>query len=348
MRVGIIGGSGYAGGELLRLLIRHPRAEITRVTSRRMAGEHIHLVHPNLRGVKTLRFSTLNLSELAKECDLVFSAAPHGSSMEMVPLLLEHGVKVIDLSADFRLKRPSDYTKWYGWEHKHPELLGEAVYGFPELHREEIRKAELVACSGCMAAASILALVPIFKAGLIDRERIVIDAKIGSSGGGSEPNPASHHPERFGGLRPYKVVGHRHTAEIEQELALVDGDDVKVAFSPHAVNMARGILVTCHLWLKEPVENRDIWGTYRGFYAEEPFIRIVKYRKGIYQLPDPKVVVGTNYCDIGFELDSHVGRLVVFSAIDNIVKGAAGQAVQCFNIMLGLDEKTGLDMIGIH
>jgi len=348
VNVGIIGGSGYAGGELLRLLIPHPQAEVTCVTSRRMAGEPVYLVHPNLRGVTTLKFTQPIISDLAEKCDVVFSAAPHGSSMDLVPPLLEQGLKVVDLAADYRLKSPADYPQWYGWEHKHPELLEEAVYGFPELHREEIRKARIVACSGCMANASILALAPVVKAGIIDRDRIVVDAKIGSSGGGSEPNPASHHPERFGGLRPYKVVGHRHTAEIEQELSLIDGGEIKVAFSPHAVNMARGILVTCHLWLDRSVENRDIWKVYRGSYDEEPFIRIVKYRKGIYQLPDPRVVVGTNYCDIGFELDEHVERLVVLSAIDNIVKGAAGQAVQCFNIMEGLDERTGLDMIGIH
>jgi N-acetyl-gamma-glutamyl-phosphate/LysW-gamma-L-alpha-aminoadipyl-6-phosphate reductase len=346
--VGIIGGSGYGGGELLRLLIPHPEAEVTLVTSRRRAGEHVYMIHPNLRGITTLKFTPFNFSEVADNCDLVFSAVPHGASKEMVPSLLEQGIKVVDLSADFRLKNPEEYPKWYGWKHTHPELLKEAVYGIPELHREDIRKASLVACSGCMAAASILALAPVIKDGLIDEKRIVIDAKIGSSGGGSEATPASHHPERFGGLRPYKVVGHRHTAEIEQELNLVVGNEVKVAFTPHAVNMARGILATCHLWLNQQVNNRDLWKAYRGFYNDEPFIRIVKYRKGLYQLPDPKVVVGTNLCDIGFELDNHIERLVVFSAIDNLVKGAAGQAVHCFNIMMNLEEKTGLDVIGFH
>ena len=306
------------------------------------------MVHPNLRGITTLKFSPLNLSGLADKCDLVFLATPHGTSKDMVPPLLGEGVKVVDLSADFRLKDPADYPRWYGWDHTHPELLEEAVYGLPELHREEIKKADLVACPGCMAAASTLALAPSVRAGFIDGDRIVIDVKIGSSGGGSEPTLASHHPERFGGLRPYKVVGHRHTAEIEQELTLVGGNDVKVAFSAHAVNMARGILATCHLWLTQQVRDRDIWRAYRGFYDGEPFIRIVKYRKGLYRLPDPKVVVGTNFCDVGFELDTHVERLVVLSAIDNLVKGTAGQAVQCFNIMLGLDERTGLDIIAIH
>jgi len=348
MRVGIIGGSGYAGGELLRLLLPHPEAEVSFVTSRRFVGDHVYMVHPNLRGFTTLKFTTPNIPELAERCDLVFLATPHGASKEMMPSLLDRGLRVVDLSADFRLKDPADYPRWYGWTHPHPELLEQAVCGIPEIHREEIKKADLVACPGCMAVAAILALAPVVKAGFIDGERIVVDAKIGSSGGGSEPTQASHHPERFGGVRPYKTVGHRHTTEIEQELTLVGGSEVKVAFSPHAVNMARGILDTCHVWLTRRVEERDVWSAYRGFYGGEPFIRIVKYRKGLYRLPDPKVVVGTNFCDVGFELDKHVERLVILSAIDNLVKGAAGQAVQCFNLMLGLDERTGLESPGLH
>ena len=348
MRVGIVGGSGYAGGELLRLLLLHPGAEVSLVTSRRFAGEYLHTVHPNLRGATDLKFSAAETPEIIDKCDLVFMATPHGVSKDMVPTILEGGLKVIDLSADFRLKNPGDYPKWYGWEHSHPELLGEAVFGLPELHRQEIRDAQLVACGGCMATASILGLAPILKTGLVDPERVVVDAKIGSSGGGSEPTLASHHPERFAGVRPYNVVGHRHTAEIEQEVSAFSGRAVKVAFTPHSVNMARGILVTCHLWTTAPVQNGDIWKAYRACYNDEPFIHLVKYKKGLYQLPDPKVVVGTNLCDIGFEVDEHVNRLVVFSAIDNIVKGAAGQAVQCFNVMNRLDEKTGLNLIGIH
>jgi N-acetyl-gamma-glutamyl-phosphate/LysW-gamma-L-alpha-aminoadipyl-6-phosphate reductase len=275
-------------------------------------------------------------------------ATPHGISMDIVPGFLEGGLKVVDLSADFRLKNSTDYPKWYGWEHSHPEFLKKAVFGLPELYREKIKKANLVACGGCMATASILGLAPIVKAGLVETERIVIDVKIGSSGGGSQPTLASHHPERFGGLRPYNVVGHRHTVEIEQEVSAFSGKSIKVAFTPHAVNMARGILATCHLWTTAPLRNSDIWRTYRAQYNNEPFIHLVKYRKGLYQLPDPKVVVGTNFCDIGFEIDEHVNRLVLFSAIDNIVKGAAGQAVHCFNIMNHLDERMGLNMIGIH
>ena len=348
MRVGIIGGSGYAGGELLRILLRHPEADVARVTSRRLAGEFVHFTHPNLRGVTSLKFAPYSLSDIADSCDLVFCATPHGVTKDTAPSLLEAGLKVIDLSADYRLKDPAAYAEWYGWEHPHPELLERAVLGLPELHRDEIKDADLVACPGCMAGASILTLVPLLREGLIETEKIVVDAKIGSSGGGSEPTYAGHHPERFGGLRPYKVVGHRHTAEIEQELSLISGSDIRIAFTPHAVNMARGILVTCHTWTTRPLVDRDVWKAYRGSYNDEPFVRLVKYKKGLYQLPDPKVVVGTNHCDIGFELDEHTGRLVALSAIDNIVKGAAGQGVQCFNVMLNLDETTGLELVGLH
>ena len=348
MRVGIIGGSGYAGGELLRLLLRHPEAEITQVTSRRLAGNFVHFTHPNLRGATALKFTPPNISEMADECDLVFCATPHGTTKDMAPHLLERGLRVIDLSADFRMRDPAAYPEWYGWEHPHPELLEKAVFGLPELYREEIAGADLVACPGCMSGASILALAPLVEAGLVETEKIVVDAKIGSSGGGSEPTYAGHHPERFGGCRPYMVAGHRHTVEIEQELGAISGSEVRVAFTPHSVNMARGILATCHAWTTRPLRDRDVWNAYRGFYADEPFVRLVKFKRGLYQLPDPKVVVGTNHCDIGFQLDGHTGRLVALSAIDNIVKGAAGQGVQCFNVMLGLDERTGLDMVGFH
>jgi N-acetyl-gamma-glutamyl-phosphate/LysW-gamma-L-alpha-aminoadipyl-6-phosphate reductase len=347
-KIGIMGASGYAGGELLRLLLSHPEAELEFVTSSRFAGEFVYMVHPNLRGSTKLKFTPPSVQRLAEVCDLVFLATPHGVSKNMVGDFLEAGVRVVDLSADFRLKDPLDYLTWYGWEHPHPEMLANAVFGIPELHREEIRDANLVACSGCMAGASILGLAPLIKTDFVEKERIVIDTKIGSSAGGSDPMLASHHPERFGALRPYKVVGHRHIAEIEQELALVGRSPVRVGFTPHAVNMARGILATIHIWLNRSLRDRDIWTAFRGAYSDEPFIRLVKSRKGLYQLPDPKVVVGTNFCDIGFELDPHAERLVVFSAIDNLVKGAAGQAVQCFNVMLGLDERTGLEYVGLH
>ncbi len=347
-RIGIIGGTGYVGGELLRLLLLHPQAEVTTVTSRQSAGEYVFNVHPNLRGLTQLKFVPMDVAELQKNCDVIFTATPHGGSQNLVPKLLEAGLKVIDMAADFRLKNPADYEIYYGWKHAHPELLKEAAYGLPELHREEIKKARLIGCPGCMATASILALVPLFKAGLVEKDHVVVDLKVGSSGGGSKPTAASHHPERAGGVRPYQVVGHRHIAEVEQEVKAMSAEPVKLSFTPHAVNMVRGILVTAHTFTKKPIEAKDVWRALRGLYGSEPFVRLVKYQKGCYQLPDPKVTQGTNFCDVGFEIDPHANRLIMFSAIDNMVKGASGQGVQCLNLMMGIDETTGLKSTGFH
>ncbi len=348
LRIGIVGGTGYVGSELLRLLLLHPEVEITTVTSRQNAGEYLFNVHPNLRGHTQLKFVPLNIGELQKNCDLVFTATPHGGSLNLVPKLLETGLKVIDMSADFRLKNPIDYDKWYGWSHTSPRLLKEAVYGLPEVHREEIKRAKLVACPGCMATATILALIPFVKEGLVETNRLIADLKVGSSGAGSKPTVASHHPERFGGVRPYKVAMHRHIAEIEQELNTIASENITVSFTPHAVNMVRGILCTIHAFPRKPLIVKDIWKALRSQYQDEPFIRFVKYQKGTYQLPDPKVTLGTNYCDVGFELDPHANRLLLFSALDNMVKGASGQGVQCLNIMMGIDETTALKSTGFH
>jgi len=348
MRIGIIGGSGYVGSELLRLLLLHPQAEVTMVTSRQSAGEFIFNVHPNLRGLTQLKFVPQDMAELQKNCDLIFTATPHGGSVNLVPKLLEAGLKVIDMSADFRLKKPADYETYYGWKHAHPEMLKDAAYGLPELHREEIKTAKFIACPGCMATSAILGLAPIVKAGLVDNGKIVVDLKVGSSGGGSKPTLAAHHPERFSGVRPYQVVGHRHIAEVEQELNALTIEQVKISFTPHAVNMVRGIMATIHAFPKQKLENKDLWKALRGMYGSEPFIRLVKYQKGLHQLPDPKVTMGTNYCDVGFEIDEHANQLLIFSAIDNMTKGAAGQAVQCMNIQMGIDETTGLRSTGFH
>ncbi len=348
MKIGIIGGTGYVGGELLRLLLLHPDVEVTMVTSRQSAREFVFNVHPNLRGLTQLKFVPLDVTALKKNCDLVFTATPHGSAVNLVPKLLDAGLKVIDMSADFRLKNPNEYDKWYGWKHTNPQLLKEAVYGLPEFHRQEIKNAKLIACPGCMATVTILALAPAVKAGFVEENRIIADVKIGSSGGGREPTIASHHPERFGGVRPYKVAVHRHVAEIEQELNALSSEPITVAFTPHAVNIVRGILSTVHTFMKKPLTSKDLWKTLRSTYQSEPFIRFIKYLKGPYQLPDPKVTLGTNFCDIGFELDQRTNRLLLFGAIDNMVKGASGQGVQCLNIMIGVDETTGLKSTGFH
>ena len=348
MKIGIIGGSGYVGGELLRLLLLHPNIEVTMVTSRQSVGDYVFNIHPNLRGVTQLKFVPQNISELQKNCDLVFTATPHGGAVNLIPGLLEVGLKVIDMSADFRLKNPDDYEKWYGWTHSNSDLLKTAVYGLPELHRDAIKNATLVACPGCMATATILGLAPIVNAGLVETEKIIVDLKVGSSGGGGKPTIVSHHPERFGGVRPYKVTGHRHVAEVQQELNNLTKSNCLISFTPHAVNMVRGILSTIHLFPQQSITNKDVWKVFRDYYSGEPFIRLVKYKRGPYTLPNPKIVLGTNICDIGFEIDSRVNRLIVFSAIDNMVKGASGQAIQCLNILMGVPEETGLNSIGFH
>ncbi len=348
VKVSVLGGSGYVGGELLRLLLSHPEVELTSVISRTYSEKYLFKIHPNLRGLTKIKFSPLNPETLAQDCDIIFTATPHGSAMNYVPKILEQGVKVIDMSADYRLKKAEDYLKWYGWEHKNPNLLKEAVYGLPELHRDQIKTARLVACSGCMATATILALAPPVKKEIIEEKRIVVDVKIGSSGAGVKPTVASHHPERSGGVRPYKVVGHRHIAEIEQELTIDGSQRVTISFTPHAVGMVRGIMATIHTFPKKLLTIPDIWKMYREFYEDEPFVRLVKDREGLYQLPNPKILHGSNYCDIGFDLDPHANRLILFSAIDNLVKGASGQGIQCMNLMFGLDESAGIKGAGVH
>ena len=346
--VSVLGGSGYVGGELLRLLVSHPGCELQLITSRRYAGLPLYRAHPNLRGVTNLKFERESLEAVAAKSEVVFTALPHGKSIEIVPKLLERGLKVVDLTADFRLKDPQAYKKYYGYAHSHSDLLEKSVYGLPELHRGLIKTAQLVSVPGCMATAAILSLAPIIPRDWIDVDKIVVDAKIGSSGAGVNPTAASHHSERAGGVRPYKPVGHRHIAEVEQELGLIAGRDLHISFTPHAVNMVRGILSTSHTFIRGLLEPRDIFKAYRASYENEPFVRLVSDKKGLYGLPNPKVTVGTNYCDIGFDIDTHAQRLVIFAALDNLTKGAAGGAVQCFNVMAGLNERAGLNLVGTH
>ena len=339
MKVEIVGGSGYTGGELLRLLLRHPKVEVAQVTSDSMAGKPIGRAHPNLRKVTDLTFTPHSDLE---PCDLLFLAMPHGRSMGRMSDFLVRAGKVIDLSADFRLKDPALYREYYGVEHPRPDLLAQAVYGMPELHREAIRQATLVSGPGCIATAAILAIHPLAKAGLIDPERLVVDAKTGSSAGGVDGGTASQHPERSGVMRIYAPVGHRHTAEIEQETG------VKVALSCHAVEAVRGILATCHAFLQDSVTSKDLWRVYREAYHGEPFVRIVTEPAGLYRYPEPKILAGTNFCDVGFALDAHANRVVAVAALDNLMKGAAGTAVQCMNLVAGYPETMGLDFLGLH
>jgi N-acetyl-gamma-glutamyl-phosphate/LysW-gamma-L-alpha-aminoadipyl-6-phosphate reductase len=341
----IVGGSGYTGGELIRLLLGHPEANLVSVTSESNAGKALHRVHPNLRKVTDMKFISVSNTG---DCDVIFTALPHGVSMQHVPELLEKaGEAVIDLSADFRLESAEKYREWYGHEHACPELLKEAVYGIPETHRKEMRNARLISGAGCLATSTILALRPLME--VIDRGRMVIDSKVGSSASGNKASVATHHPERSHVVRSYMPTMHRHTAEMEQELA-VNGELPVISFSPHAVELVRGILTTCHVFLEENLSERDVWEIYRNAYGNEPFIRLVKEKQGVYRYPEPKILTGSNFCDIGFELDGHAGnRLVVISAIDNLVKGAAGQAMQAMNVRLGFDETLGFEAhFGFH
>ena len=345
MDVAILGGSGYAGGELLRLLLGHPEVRVTQVTSRGRAGKFVHTVHPNLRKRTQLKFIA---PEQLSPVDLLFIALPHGAVAPQVQSLTELASIVIDLSADFRLRNPADYQTWYGWSHPAADLIPGTVYGMPELHRDEIRTARYIASPGCTATASILGLAPLFRAGAVDPHMpVVIDAKTGSSGAGAEVSQSSHHPERSGVMRPFKPTGHRHAAEIFQELT-VDGCRPDIQFAVSSVEAVRGILATSYVMLKEPMTDKDLWKIYRGMYGSEPFIRLVKEATGIHRYPEPKILSGTNYCDVGWELDASGKRLVVMAAIDNLMKGAAGQAVQAMNIRCGFDETLGLDFAGLH
>lgn len=343
VKAGIVGASGYVGGEVLRLLVGHPRAEISMVTSRQHAGEYVHRVHPSLKGlIGDIKFSELDCGRMADACDIVFTAVPHGTAVDIVRELLARGVRVIDLSADYRLHEASDYDRWYGWTHTNPEGLRGSVYGVPEIHREDIRGARLVSCPGCMAVTSILALRPLVEEGLIDKKHIIVDSKIGSSGAGAGAKAGTSHAMRAGVIRPYKPAMHRHTGEIEQELSEAAGCKVPVSMSPHAVDVVRGILCTSHTFLERDVSEKDIWRIYRERYGNERFVRLIRDKKGLYKFPDPKFVVGSNFCDIGFDLDPANNRLVALSASDNLMKGAAGSAIQNMNVMLGADESEGL------
>ena len=350
VKVGVLAASGYIGGELLRLLIQHPKAEVTLATSRKYAGEYVFRVHPNLRGVTELKFSPLDASKLADSSEVIFAALPHGESAKIVPQLADAGLKVIDLSADFRLGDKGQYPIWYGYNHPRPDLLEKFIFAVPELNREKVKGARLVSSPGCMAITTILALAPLLKEKSlgIDRDHIVVDAKIGSSGAGGKPSLSTHFSERYNVVRPYKPAGHRHSAEIEQVAAEMAGEKVKVSMSAHAVNMVRGILSTTHLFTKAAVKPIDIWKAYRSTYSDSYFIRLVRDKQGPFRLPDPKLVIGSNFCDIGFEIEERTGRIVTLSATDNLIKGAAGNAIQAMNLMLGFDEKTGLAMAPLH
>lgn len=340
-RVGIVGGSGYTGGELLRLLIDHPGVEVVQVTSRQHLGEYVYQVHPNLRKRTNLKFSS---PELLEKVDLLFLALPHGQAQQSIDGFAKIAEKIIDLSADFRLRSSDTYQNWYGVAHRAPDWLERFVYGLPELHRQEIRSAAYVSGVGCNATSAILALLPLIQAGLLAPEQtILFEIKVGSSEGGAEGNPGSHHPERSGVIRTFSAFGHRHTAEVIQELGL---NSPRLTIT--SVDLVRGVLATAHVRLSPGISNKDLWQAYRAVSAVNPFLRIVKEQRGIYRVPEPKILAGSNYADLGFELDPTSGHLVAICALDNLMKGASGTAVQCMNLMLGFEETTGLEFPGLH
>lgn len=339
--VGIVGASGYIGGELLRILVNHPDVEVGLVTSRQNAGKRVTRTHPNLKGFTNLVYSKDSPVDAAGKVDLIFLAVPHGKSVQTTPEIVESGTKVIDLSADFRLKNAEDYPLWYGWEHPYPDLLSKFVYGLPELHGPEIARSSMVAVPGCIASSAIYSLAPLAAADMISGP-VIVDAKVGSSGSGSKVSESSNFSERYNSVRIYSPTGHRHIGEIEQELSFVSGQKIKATMSAHSVNMVRGILTTSSTFQEEKVEESKLWKIYRSFYRNMRFVRFIMDQAGIYKYPDPKVVIGSNFIDLGFATDEHVNRTVAIGALDNLIKGAAGNAVQSMNLMLGLEESAGL------
>ena len=339
MQVGIVGGSGYTGGELLRILLFHPNVEVTQITSRSETGRYVYTVHPNLRGATQLQFIH---PDALQPCDVLFLALPHGTVAQEIERYSALAPVLIDLSADFRLNDAETYQRWYGEAHPAVDWLQRFIYGLPERTRESLRGAKYASGVGCNATAVNLALWPLVQAGWL--RQAAIELKVGSSEGGAEPTAGSHHPIRSGAVRTYSTTQHRHLAEVQMML----GADVPVHFSITAIEMVRGVHLLAHCYLNEVHAEKDVWKLYRTAYNPEPFVRLVSGKTGLHRFPEPRVVAGTNYCDIGFEMDESGDHLVVIAALDNLGKGAAGSAVQCMNIMLDLDECAGLSFPGIY
>ncbi len=348
-QVAIVGASGYSGEELVRLLISHPHAELTAVTSRQYAGQTLAQIFPKFANhprAQALRFSEPKAELLAKQAQIVFLALPHGVAAEFAVPLLQAGCSVIDLSADFRVKSPAVYKEFYAHDHPAPELLPQAVYGLPEIYREQIRKASLVASPGCYPTSVLLPLIPLLKAGLIKPTGIIADSLSGVSGAGRKAELDYLFVECNESVRPYGIPKHRHLSEIEQELSVAAGCDVTIQFTPHLIPVNRGILTTTYAAPEKHFSNAEemaalaekITATYRNAYGNEPFVRLLEGKA----LPDTKNVTGTNVIEIAWRLDPRTGRLIVMSAEDNLVKGASGQAVQSLNLMCGYPETSGL------
>jgi N-acetyl-gamma-glutamyl-phosphate reductase len=343
IRVAVAGASGYMGAELLRLLFVHPRVRVTAVTSERLRGERLDAVYPHLRGHTDLVFEELEPARLAGAADLVFLALPHLESQKAVPRLRAHGSRVIDLSADYRLHEAADYATWYKSAHTDPAGLADAVYGLPELHRKAIAGAALVAAPGCYPVGAVLATAPLVKSGLARTEGIVVDGKSGVTGAGAQgrkADPMYLYTEANENIQAYGLAGHRHIAEIEQELSLLAGHPVRVQFTPHLIPVNRGLLTTASVPLARPVSTAELRLVYAEFYAGEPFVRLAQDGDGS---PTTRRVVGSNFCDLTVVADPRTDRAVCVSAIDNLGKGGSANGVQNLNLMFGWDERTGLD-----
>ncbi len=341
--VGIVAASGYAGGELLRLLLAHPFVEVTQATSESNVGKFLHQVHPHLRGRTSLRFIT---QDALQACDVLFLAQPHGEAQNRIERYATLASTIIDLSADFRLRDPATYTAVYG-AHAAPAWLERFVYGLPEINRAALRETRYASGIGCNATATILALVAVMRVGLLETNQpIIADIKVGSSEAGSKPSESSHHPARTGVVRPFQLTGHRHEAEVRQ--AFADSGSLDIRLSVTSVEMVRGASAAVHVTLPAGLADKDLWSAYRTAWSNEPFIRIVHDKTGIHRHPEPRLLAGTNYADVGWEYDPNTGRAVLLCAIDNLGKGAAGSAVQCMNLMCGFEETAGLTFGGYY
>lgn len=337
MKVSVLGATGYAGAELLRILYQHPEADVVHITSESHTGENISDIYPHLRGIYDMKLESMNdIEAIGADSDFVFIGLPHGHAMEVGKKLADKPVRIIDLGADYRFADTDVYEAWYHVKHTHQ--AAPRVYGLAELYREEIRTAKIIGNAGCFTTASILALAPLAKQHLIDVNTIIVDAKSGVSGAGRSAKQANHFPELYDNFRAYNVAKHRHTPEIEQAITDLSGENTIINFTPHLVPMSRGILATSYATLKPGVTPELVDAAFEKLYGKEYFIRLLG--RGAY--PSTKEVRGSNYCDIAWHIDERTNRVIILSAIDNLVKGAAGQAVQNFNIAAGLPENTGL------
>jgi N-acetyl-gamma-glutamyl-phosphate reductase len=343
-KVSIIGATGYTGAELVRLLSSHPEVKLAGLTTQSYAGRHFWEVYPHLYKHTEIICEEQNIPELISRSEVIFSALPHGHSMTAASEAAQQRKVFIDLAADFRFRNPATYESWYKVEHTARKLTNKAVYGLPEIYRKEIAAAQLVANPGCYPTSVVLGLAPLLKKGLIATDSIIIDSKSGVSGAGRGLSLNVHYCEANENIKAYGVTTHRHTPEIEQELSMLAGQDVVVSFTPHLIPITRGILSTIYARLNSALNTEEALILYQEFYAGEPFIRILPAG----MLPATKMVAGSNHCDVGIVADHRTGRIIVVSAIDNLIKGASGQAVQNMNIVLGLPEETGLSGPGIY